>query len=164
MPNMANLISKHNKAVLKRKANSSNTTPPCNCRVKASCSLKEKCIMYKATLTSDDSTMHYIGSCETEFKARFYEHSQSFKYQRKSNATELSKAFWLDKTNGKRPQITWEIVTQTTPYQPGVRACMLCLTEKCAILQAYPATSLNKRTELMEKCRPTNKFKLKNFL
>ena len=34
MPNMANLISKHNKTVLKRKANSSNTTPPCNCRAK----------------------------------------------------------------------------------------------------------------------------------
>ena len=23
------------------------------------------------------------------------------------------------------PQITWEIVMQTTPYQPGARACML---------------------------------------
>ena len=43
IPNMANLISKHNKTVLKRKTNSSNTTPPCNCRVKASCPLKGKC-------------------------------------------------------------------------------------------------------------------------
>ena len=80
--------------------------------------------------------MHYLGSCETEFKARFYNNSQSFKYQQKSNATELSKAFWLDKTNGKSRQTTWEIVTQTTAYQPGARACMLRLTEKCAILQA----------------------------
>ena len=168
MPNMANLISKHNKTVLKRKANSSNTTPPCNCRVKTSCPLKrkcrEKCIIYKATLTSDDSTMHYRGSCETDFKAHFYNHNQSFKYQRKSNATELSKAFWFHKSNGKSPEITWEIVTQTTPYQPGARACMLCLTEKCAILQANPATSLNKRTELMGKCRHTNEFKFKNIL
>ena len=81
--------------------------------------------------------MHYLGSCETEFRARFCNHNQSFKYQRKSNATELSKEFWLEKTNGKItsiPQITWEIVMQTTPYQPGARACMLCLTEKCAIL------------------------------
>ena len=43
MLNMANLISKHNKSVLKRKTNSSNTTPLCNCRVKASCPLKGKC-------------------------------------------------------------------------------------------------------------------------
>ena len=141
MPNMANLISKHNKTVLKRKTNSSSTTPPCNCRVKASCALKGKCrekgVIYKATPTSDDSTMHYLGSFETEFKARFYNHSQSFKYQRKSNATELLKAFWLNKTNGKSPQITGEIVTQTTPYQPGARACMLCLTEKCALFSKH---------------------------
>ena len=82
MPNMANLIFKHNKTVLKRKTNSSNTTPPCNCRVKASCPLtgkcREKCIIYKATLTSEDSTVHHLGSCETEFKARFYNQSQSF--------------------------------------------------------------------------------------
>ena len=84
MPNIANLIFKHSKTVLKRKANFSNTTPPCNCRVKASCPLKgkcrEKCIVYKAILTSDDSTKHYFGSYETKFKARFYNHSQSFKY------------------------------------------------------------------------------------
>ena len=66
--------------------------------------------------------------------------ARALEYQRKSNATELLKAFWFDKTNGKSPQITWEIVTQTTPYQPGTRACMLCLTEKCTIVQAYPAT------------------------
>ena len=95
---------------------------------------------------------------ETECKARFYNHSHSFKYQRKSDATELSKAFWLHKTNGKSPLITWEIVTQSTPHQPGARVYMLCLAEKCAILQACPTTSLNKRTELMGKCRPTNKF------
>ena len=36
LPNMANLISRHNKTVLKRKANFSNTTPSCNCRAKVS--------------------------------------------------------------------------------------------------------------------------------
>ena len=146
-----------------------NTTPPCNCRAKASFPLKgkcgKKCIIYKATLTSYGSTMHYLGSCEAEFKARFYNQNQSFIYQRKSNATELSKAFWLEKTYGKIPQITWEIVTPTTPNQSGARACMLCITEKYAILQTCPVTPLNKRTELMGKCRHTNKFKfkLKNF-
>ena len=138
MPNMTNFISKHNKTVLKSKASFSATTPLCNCRVKASCPLKgkcrEKCIIYKVTLTSNGNTRHYFGSCETKFKARFYNHKESFKYQRKSNATEFSKAFWRDKSNGKRPKIIWKIVTGTTPYQPGARACMVCLAEKCAIL------------------------------
>ena len=97
MPSMANLISKHNTIVLKSKANFSNTTPS----YKASYPLKGKCrktcITYKTTLTSDDNTKHYFGSCETEFKARFYNHNKSFKYQRKSNAADLSKAFWGDK-------------------------------------------------------------------
>ena len=136
MPNMTNLISKHNKIVLKRKANSSNTTPPCNCRVKASCPLKgkcgEKCIIYKATLTSDDSTMHYLGSRETEFKARFYNHSQSFKHQQKSNATELSKAFWLDKINGKCHK-SLEKLSRKPPLTNQEQGLACCVSQKSAL-------------------------------
>ena len=73
MPNMANLISKHSKTVIKSKASFSNTTPQCRCKVKASCLSKgkyrEKCIIYKATLTCDDNTKHHFCRCETEFKA-----------------------------------------------------------------------------------------------
>ena len=99
---------------------------------------REKRIIYKATLTSDDNTKNYFGSYEIEFKACFYNSNQSFEYQRKSNVTELSKAFWLNKCNGKSPQIDWKIVTRTTSYQPGGRAFMLCLSEKCAIFQTCP--------------------------
>ena len=63
----------------------------------------------------------------------------------------------------RKPPITWEIVTRITPYQPKARACMLCLTENCAILRACPTTSLNKKAELMGKYRHTNKFKSKSF-
>ena len=141
MPNMANLISKHNKTVLKRKTNSSNTTPPCNCRVKACCPLKgkcrEKCIIYKATLTSDDSTMHYLSSCETEFKARFYNHSQSFKYQQKSNATELSKAFWLDKTNGKIPQKSLGKLSHKPSLTNQGQGLACCVSQKNALFSKH---------------------------
>ena len=43
MSNMENLMSKHNKTVLKSKTNFNNTTPSCNCWVKASSTLKEEC-------------------------------------------------------------------------------------------------------------------------
>ena len=66
-------------------------------------------------------------------------------------------------SNGKSAQITEEIVTRTTPCQPRARTCMLRLTEKYTILQERPTTLLNRRTELMEKCRQTNKFKLQIF-
>ena len=37
--------------------------------------------------------MNYIGSCETTFKARFINHTHSFRNRNKSNATELSKYY-----------------------------------------------------------------------
>ena len=45
------------------------------------------------------------------------------------------------------------IAAKTSPYQPGAKSCNLCLAEKLAILQSNPATTLNKRSELNNKCR-----------
>ena len=95
MPNMAAIISRHNKALLAQRTKPANTIPPCNCRAKTSCPMKGKCcessISYKATLTSDGIAKIYCGCSETEFKTRFYNHNQSFKYWQKCNATKLSK-------------------------------------------------------------------------
>ena len=70
---------------------------------------RKSSIVYKACLLCNIAN-NYYGCCETEFKARFNNHSQSFKYQRKSNTTELSKAFWQAKDAGKNPRIKWSIV------------------------------------------------------
>ena len=43
MPNMAAIISRHNKIVLFNKTTANSTTPPCNCRNKLSCPLEGKC-------------------------------------------------------------------------------------------------------------------------
>ena len=59
--------------------------------------MPRKLYSYKACLTSDNAAKNYYGCCKTELKARFYNHKQSFKYRRKSNDTELSKAFWQAK-------------------------------------------------------------------
>ena len=54
MPNMAAIISRHNKKLLSNRAESACITPPCNCKNKTSCPLKGNCressIIYKATL------------------------------------------------------------------------------------------------------------------
>ena len=96
MSNMAAIISRHNKALLAQRIEPANTAPPCNCRAKTSCPRKGLCresfIIYKATLTSDDIAKNYYGCSKTEFKTRFYNHNQSFKYRQKCNATELFKA------------------------------------------------------------------------
>jgi len=165
MPNMESLIAGHNKKILANEKKMKEKA--CNCKFKEECPMNGQCrtksIIYKATIESQGNTKHYIGCSETEFKTRFYNHKQSFKNPNKRNATELSKSVWNNKDAGYNPKITWSIITKTIPYQPGARTCQLCLTEKLAILQADPTTTLNKRSELYGKCRHKNKFKLKNL-
>ena len=168
MPNMAAIISKHNKNTLQNRAVFRRTTPPCNCRNKVNCPLEGKCressIIYKATLKSNGIARHYYGCSETEFKTRINNHKQSLVHRHKRNATELSKAVWNTKDAGTNPSIEWSIAAKTNPYQPGAKSCNLCLAEKLAILQSNPDTTLNKRSELNSKCRQKSKFKLKSFI
>ena len=122
-----------------------------------------KCIVYKASVDCSGKTMNYFGLCETEFKARYYNHVQSFRHREKSKATELSKYIWACQDSGLNPIISWKIICKAKPYHHGSRQCNLCLAEKYYILTANRSTTLNKRTELVNKCRHKNKYKLKQF-
>ena len=118
MPYMATIISRHNKIVLFNKITANSTTPPCNCRNKVSCPLERKCressVVYKAWLISGNAANNYYGCCETEFKARFYNHNQSFKYRRKSNAPNYPKLFGRPRTREKPPHK----MEHRGPYSP----------------------------------------------
>ena len=166
MPNVADIIKGHNRNLLQKDNSTVNQTLPCNCRNKSKCPLGGKCgessVIYKAELKHNGGSKQYIGSCSTTFKTRLYNHHQSFKDRQKRNATELSKAIWNFKDLGGNPEITWSIVRQTPPYQCGSRRCRLCQSEKLTIFQADNRTLLNKRSELISKCRHRNKYKLKN--
>ena len=76
MPNMAAIISRHNKALLVQRTEPASTVPPCNCRAKTSRLMKGQChkssIIYKPTLTTDGIAKNYYGCSKTEFKACFY--------------------------------------------------------------------------------------------
>ena len=100
----------------------------------------------------------------SDFKARYYNHIQSFKNPSKRNQTELSKLIWNLKDAGHSPAIKWSIACRATAYTCGMKQCHLCLSEKLAILLAKPDTLLNKRSELVAKCRHRNKFKLNKFV
>ena len=97
---------------------------------------------------------------ETGFKARYYNHKQSFKISSKKRQTELFRLVWRLKDEGHIPVIKWSIVCNAKPYSSGAMHCQLCLAEKLAILWADPDTTLNKRSELVAKCRHRNKCKL----
>ena len=85
--------------------------------------------MHKATLTLQNKSMVYFGSCETKFKSRYNNHKQSFKFEDKKHATELSKVTWNVKVAGETPLAKCSIGKRVPPYQYSSKTCQLCLAE-----------------------------------
>ena len=71
--------------------------------------------------------------------------------------TELSKEYWDIKRNNFIPKVTWSIVRECPPYSLSKRKCYLCLNEKLEINSYKGNNLLNKRSELINKCRHLNK-------
>ena len=104
--------------------------------------------------------MKYIGLCETSFKQRHGVHKSSFNCDRYRNSTPLSAEYWKIKEKNFTPTISWRVVKKAPAYTPETKKCRLCLTEKTEIA-CYPDTNLlNKRTEVIAKCRHRKKHKL----
>ena len=162
--NMGAIISQHNAKVLSTP--SKKETKPCNCRVKANCPLSgnclSSCIVYKAQVTTNQSTFTYYGASEGDFKMRFNNHTKSFRLRKYENDSELSKLIWKFKDQDLDYTLKWSIEKHASPYKCGMRKCDLCLSEKVAIVRASPNGLLNKRTELVSKCRHRNKFIIGN--
>ena len=168
---MTSIIKSHNAKLMKPASgnpilHTSETT--CNCRKKDHCPLNgnctKSCIVYQATVTSGKQSNVYFGSCSTTFKARFNNHTFSFRHRSKAASTELSKHVWKLKDSNRSYNITWNVVKHATPFRSGAKACGLCLAEKLQIMQAKPGPLLNKRSELVSKCRYKAKFLLKNIV
>ena len=104
----------------------------------------------------------YIGSTELPFKTRFAGHKSSFAHEHQATSTTLSKHVWNLKKSGKDYELRWEILKRCPPYHCGAKFCDLCLTEKLLILQADEERTINKHSEIMQKCRHRNKYKLKS--
>ena len=77
----------------------------------------------------------------------------------------LSKYIWeLKETSNSSPTLVWPIAKKVRPYSNISKRCLLCLHEKLQIINyPQPDESLNKRSELISKCRHANKFLLRNY-
>ena len=108
--------------------------------------------LYKATVQYDDKTEHYIGMTENTFKTRYTLHKSSLRHSKNRNQTELSNLIWSLTDKGTDYKLTWKIIDQARPYQPGKRTCNLCLSEKFHILVG--SHLINRKTELLNTRRP----------
>ena len=100
----------------------------------------------------------YIGMTEHSFKTRYNNHKLSFKHRKHSHDTVLSKYIWDLKDDNTDFSIKWSIITRASSYRGNPSRCNLCVMEKLCILSADRCTLLNKRSELVTKCRHENKF------
>ena len=71
--------------------------------------------------------------------------------------TELSNEVWRMEKSVQTPVITWKIVQKCFPYNPNSKRCYLCLNKKLEIATYRGDTLLNKKAELISKCRRRNK-------
>ena len=164
MPNVASIITSHNKKIL------GNTTPDaiCNCRVKSQCVMDGKCqkrsIHLLGSYTSAETKKQYIGLTEYAFQQRYSNHQTSFRHQKYEQSTELSKHIWMLKKGNEPYRIAWEICEKTPLYTNKTKKCQMCLAEKLHIITADSNMTLNKRSELVSKCRHQTKFYLSAFM
>ena len=166
MPNIENKINTHNRRIMQDKPTINGETRPCNC-TKFRCPLQEsgyscrtESVIYQATVNSESSSNTYIGLTENEFKTRWYQHRHDF--NKKQDSTELSKHIWDLKKNKTNFEIKWKILKQVPKLNNGQKMCRLCTTEALCIIKDQKGL-LNKRNEIMNKCRHQNKFLLKNW-
>ena len=164
---MSSMIKSHNKKVINKDVKESKS---CNCRVKSECPLNGQCqvtdIIYKCTVLSPDKPNKvYLGTAEGDFKKRFYNHRKSFNNEGSANDTTPSKYISaLKETSNSSPILVWSIAKKVPPHSNITKKCLLCLHEKPEIIN-YPEQNklLNKRYELISKCRHANKFLLRNY-
>ena len=89
----------------------------------------------------------------TFIKSRYDNHTNSLLRWHHKQDTELPKHIWKLQDKGIDFTVKCSIVAYASTYRCGSRKCDLYLSEKYAIARANQRSSLNKRTELISKCR-----------
>ena len=87
-------------------------------------------------------------------------HTKSFNLKKYETSTSLSKYIWKLKSEDKPFNIDWSIEASAPAYNPASKNCRLCTMEKTIILFREEKNPLNKRSELLGKCRHRAKYLL----
>ena len=111
---------------------------------------------------SNDEQKFYFGLADTTFKERYRNHIRDFKHENYENRTELAKYSWQLKRDNISFSVKWTVITKVYG-SPNPLLCKLCLTEKLSIINFINnGNMLNKRSELLSKCRHLKKHLLRN--
>ena len=87
----------------------------------------------------------------------------SFRNQAYRNSTSLSSYIWSLKESNVEYSVKWSIISKAKAYTPEQKRCHLCITEKAKILYCKDPNLINKRSEIISKCRNRAKYKLSSL-
>ena len=165
--NVHRIIKSHNMTL----SNASyEPTKDCNCKPKTICPLQRNhgatSLVFKWDVDAPNVPRKtYLGMTEGEFKKRFNDHKLSLNNNKYANTTTLLTYIWnLKNTHNIIPTLSWSILHHAISYSNNGKSCHLCLTEKFAIMSHPSPDTVNKRSELISKCRHSNKHLLTNYL
>ena len=173
MPNVDRILKANNKKLLEPEKKLK--LEGCNCHEPQSCPIGNHCqtrsLIYRGDLkyevTRQGSQIEinkvYFGNSMNTFKERYGVHKSSFTHQRYKESTGLSSFIWKIKERNLPYRLTFSVVTLAPAYTKESKFCFLCLAEKTSILFSDHFSSLNKRSELMGKCRHRQKQLLLNW-
>ena len=174
LPSIKASLNKHNKKILKKVSGEDNIDEPvktCSCPRNTECPLDNCCfesdMQYSAELTSNLPNYGkkiYKGICATTWKERFGNHKKAFNHERYEGDSELSKEVWKIKRAGADFQIKWSKEAIHQSYRPETKRCRLCDNEKLVIALYEGNNLLNKRNEIISRCRHRLKYKLKSLI
>ena len=140
MPKFGSIINSHNKNIINSNI-PKQPAPTCNCHSKSSCPLNGDCMQSSLIYIckADTSNIienhpHYIVLTENTFKDRFYKHKNSFKYESKRNAMEISNFVWENKHTNTETNLVWNLLDDAGAYRPETKRCLLYLSEKYHII------------------------------
>ena len=164
--NLGDIISKHNAKILK--SNQEEDSKECTCRKGSTCPLhgkcNSKCIIYQAVVkeSNSDRKATYIGLTANEFKKRLYNHRQTFKNQNLASSCKLAQHVWSLKNKNIEYEISWNLISKSTTFNPISNVCNLCTLEKYYILYHPDMATINRRTELVTNCHHKSAMLLDN--
>ena len=118
-------------------------------------------------VNSEIGYFNYFGLTGHTFKERYRNHKYDLAH-RESKGTTLSNKVWQLRDANKKFTIKWSIIDRAYPRAAGAKSCDLCSAERMHIAMGSRGFKrlpegcilLNKRQEIMAKCRHKRKYTL----
>ena len=120
-------------------------------------------MVYVASIKSGSTLKTYTGMSAPEFKSRHSNHMTTLRHERYDSSTQLARYVRSLKRQDRPYEISCAVKERANAYSNVARRCNLCIAEKYHILASDRSISLNKRTEIVSKCRHAAKFLLGKY-